>query len=349
MDPLASWRVLYLPKCCIPLSIDPTPYANLDPCLILDAIESAGFLCTGSLAALNSYENRVYQVGIEDSESLIAKFYRPARWSNAAIIEEHQFALELVSHEIPVIAPLEAQQKTLHEYQGYRFALFPRRGGRILELENLEHLEWMGRFIGRLHAVGACQPFQYRLQLNLSTYGQQPYQFLLQNDFIPSEVKQDYCSTMTAILEKIEQNFQSVGPITNLRLHGDCHVGNVLWNNSGPQIVDLDDCLMGPAIQDIWMLVSGNTEEEIELQLSHILRGYQEFYDFNHREIHLIEALRTLRMIHYSAWLARRWQDPTFLLNFPWFNTVRYWQEQLQYLKEQLFLLESQKDGAGLY
>ncbi len=331
------------------MNINNTPYANLDPCLILDAVESVGFRCSGSLSALNSYENRVYQIGIDDSDPLIAKFYRPQRWSSAAIKEEHQFAAELVTHEIPVIAPLAANQNTLHEYQGYRFALFPRRGGRILELENLEHLEWMGRFIGRLHAIGACQPFQHRLRIDVQSYGYNPYQFLLQNNFIPAEIKRDYCLTVETILKKIEQNFQQAGSINYIRLHGDCHAGNVLWNNSGPQIVDLDDCLMGPAIQDIWMLVSGNTETEIKLQLSHILRGYQEFYDFNYREVHLIEALRTLRMIHYSAWLARRWQDPAFPLNFPWFNTMRYWQEQLRYLNEQLCLLEQQNEGANLY
>jgi Ser/Thr protein kinase RdoA (MazF antagonist) len=321
-----------------------TPYANLDPSLILDAIESVGFPCTGSLFALNSYENRVYQVGIEDKPPLIAKFYRPHRWSDEAIIEEHQFAAELVAQEIPVIAPLAASDgSTLHHYQDYRFALFPRQGGRPLEVDNLEHLEWMGRFIGRLHAVGVCKPFKHRISLNVQTYGYAPYHFLLEHDFIPEHVKQNYCSTVQAILKRLDEIFQQNASLSHLRLHGDCHAGNVLWNHSGPQIVDLDDCLMGPAIQDLWMLLSGD-KEQVKLQLKKILDGYCEFHDFDFRELRLIEALRTLRMIHYSGWLAKRWEDPAFPLNFPWFNTPRYWQEQLQHLNEQAVLLEEDED-----
>ncbi|TAK73478.1 MAG: serine/threonine protein kinase [Gammaproteobacteria bacterium] len=317
------------------------PYNNLTPDLILDAIESIGLQCTGSLFALNSYENRVYQIGIEGSDPLIAKFYRPHRWSNAAILEEHQFAAELVTHEIPVVAPLTLMtDTTLHEYNGFRFALFPRQGGRSLELDNLDHLEWMGRFIGRLHAVGACQPFQHRMRLDVQSYGYQPYQFLLEHHFIPDELKHNYCHAVETALQKIEACFQQAGPIDYIRLHGDCHAGNVLWNQTGPQIVDLDDCLMGPAIQDLWMLISGGTEEERHAQLDHILHGYLEFHDFNPRERHLIEALRTLRMIHYAAWLAKRWEDPAFPLHFPWFNTPRYWQEQLETFKDQVLLLD---------
>lgn len=289
--------------------------------------------------ALNSYENRVYQVGIEDSTPLIAKFYRPHRWSDEAIIEEHQFAAELAAHEIPVIAPLESNGKTLHLYEDFRFALFPRKGGRALELDNLEHLEWMGRFIGRLHAVGACRPFEHRIKLDVQSYGRAPYQFLIQNNFVPDELKHNFCFVMDDLLVKIEQCFNDAGPIENIRLHGDCHAGNVLWNDAGPHIVDLDDCLTGPAIQDIWMLLSGS-KEQTDIQLDRILDGYCEFYDYHPRELHLVEALRTLRMIHYAGWLARRWEDPAFPLNFPWFNTPRYWQEQLQHLNEQAVLLE---------
>lgn len=318
-----------------------TPYANLDPNVILDAIETVGLQCTGSLFPLNSYENRVYQIGIEDAAPLIAKFYRPHRWSDQAIIEEHQFSLELAQHEIPVVAPLVTDvNKTLHHFQEFRFALFPRQGGRTLELDNLEHLEWMGRFIGRLHRVGACQSFHHRLKLDVSNYGYDAYHFLIEQDFIPAEIKPDFCYTADAMLEKIQHCFECIGSINYIRLHGDCHAGNVLWNNAGPQIVDLDDCLIGPAIQDIWMLLSGNNPAENNLQLSCILDSYNEFYDFNYREIHLIEALRSLRMIHYSAWLAKRWKDPAFPLNFPWFNTPRYWQEQLKGLHEQIPLLD---------
>jgi Ser/Thr protein kinase RdoA (MazF antagonist) len=317
-----------------------TPYANLDPSLILDAIESIGYRCSGSLLALNSYENRVYQVGIEDASPLVAKFYRPDRWSDEAILEEHQFAHELAAQEIPVIAPLiDKQNQTLHHFQGFRFALFPRQGGRSLELDNLDHLEWMGRFLGRLHAVGASRPFKHRLHLNMQSYGHEPYRFLLQHDFIPDHLKTNYCYAVDAVLQKTATLFEQTGPVKSIRLHGDCHAGNVLWSERGPHIVDLDDCLMGPAMQDIWMLLSGN-KEQINLQLDTIMNGYNEFFDFNYREFHLIEALRSLRMIHYSAWLAKRWQDPAFPLNFPWFNTPRYWQEQLQHLNEQAFLLD---------
>lgn len=321
-----------------------TPYAKLEPDLILDAVESVGFCCSGSLFPLNSFENRVYQIGIQNAEPIIAKFYRPGRWTNEAIIEEHEFSLELARLEIPVVAPLVLPSgKTLHTYQDYRFALFPRQGGRPLELDNLEQLEWMGRFIGRIHAVGACRPFQHRIKLDAETYGHEPYRFLLEHDFIPDEIKQNFCAITETVLQKIEKRFQQVGQLTYIRLHGDCHAGNVLWNNNGPQIVDLDDCLMGPAIQDIWMLLSGS-KHDTDLQLDHILGGYRQFYDFNIRELQLIEAMRTLRMIHYSAWLAKRWEDPAFPLNFPWFNTARYWQDQLQNLRDQADLIDLDYD-----
>lgn len=317
------------------------PYANLNPNLILDAIESIGFRCTGSLLALNSYENRVYQIGMEDAAPLIAKFYRPNRWSNAAILEDHQFSLELASHEIPVVAPLMNESKqTLHEYKNYRFALFPRQGGRVLELDNLAQLEWVGRFIGRIHAVGACQSFQYRPRLDIQSYGYDPYQFLIEHQFIPDELKQDFSHLVETVLQQVKQCIEQAEPVRYIRLHGDCHAGNILWNNAGPQFVDLDDCLMGPAIQDIWMLLIGNIEQEINISLEKILHGYQEFYDFNFREIHLIEALRTLRLIHYAAWLAKRWEDPAFPLSFPWFNSRHYWEGLLTNLKEQSIKLQ---------
>lgn len=314
------------------------PYSTLSPDLILDAIESIHFKCSGSLLALNSYENRVYQIGIEDEEPLIAKFYRPMRWSDAAILEEHQFALELMALEIPVIAPLSVENKTLHRFKDFRFAVFPRKGGRPLELDNLDQLEWMGRFIGRLHAVSKTRSFKHRIKIDVKNYGYTPYQFLMKNNFIPEHLQKNYSYTVERILQEIERIAKSIEPIQQIRLHGDCHAGNVLWNNSGPQIVDLDDCLTGPAIQDIWMLLSGN-EDHIQHQLEYILSGYQQFADFNYRELKLIEPLRTLRMIMYSGWLAVRWNDPAFHISFPWFNTGFYWQEQLQHLNEQLNLL----------
>jgi Ser/Thr protein kinase RdoA (MazF antagonist) len=316
-----------------------TPYANLDPGLILDAIESVGYRCSGGLFALNSFENRVYQIGIEDQSPIIAKFYRPHRWSNEAILEEHQFALELKELEIPVIAPLISESgETLHHYQEFRFALFPKQGGRALELDNLEQLEWMGRFIGRLHAVSACKPFQHRIQLNTRSYGYDSWDFLTKNNFIPDYLKNKFSETVSNLLKIIEQRYQEAGKIDYIRLHGDCHAGNVLWNSEGPQIVDLDDCLMGPAVQDMWMLLSGN-EEQMMIQLNRILDGYCEFHDYNPAELRLIECLRALRLLQYSAWLAKRWEDPAFPRSFPWFNTPHYWQELWQDLQDQLELL----------
>lgn len=321
-------------------SDQPIPYANLDPNRILAAIESVGFVCSGSLLALNSYENRVYQIGIDESVPIIAKFYRPHRWSDAVILEEHQFAHELAAHEIPIVAPWRASnQQSLFDYEGFRFALFPRMGGRALELDSYEHLAWMGRFIGRLHAVGACRSFQHRPQLTVASFGVASYQLLMEKDCLPSHLKNAYSETALRVLAKVEQCFQQTGPLKMLRLHGDTHAGNVLWRDSGPHIVDLDDCLMGPAIQDLWMLLSGDNEQ-MTIQLNYILKGYREFHDFNRCELKLIEALRTLRMLHYSAWLAKRWHDPAFPISFPWFNSPSYWQEQWANLQEQEILLD---------
>lgn len=317
------------------------PYANLNPDLILTAVESVGYRCSGSLFSLNSYENRVYQIGMESEPALlIAKFYRPHRWSNEAIIEEHQFALELTALEIPVVAPIiDATNVSLHHYQDYRFALFPRQGGRSAELDNFEHLEWLGRFLGRLHAVGSTRSFQHRFQLNVQNHGYQCYHYLLKHNFIPAELISRYSDIVAKLLQTIEQRFTEVDNIKNIRLHGDFHIGNILWSETGPRIVDLDDCLTGPAIQDIWMLLNGN-KEQVDLQLGKILQGYQEFHEFDFKELHLIEALRTLRMISYSTWLAKRWQDPAFIINFPWFNTLAYWREQVENLQQQQMLLD---------
>ncbi|MCK4869847.1 MAG: serine/threonine protein kinase [Gammaproteobacteria bacterium] len=315
-----------------------TPYANLDPNVILDAIESLGFQCNGNLLALNSYENRVYQIGIEDAKPIVAKFYRPERWSDAAILEEHQFSEELFEHEIPVIAPIKINDKTLHCFNEFRFAVFSCQGGHALELDNIEQLEWMGRFIGRLHAVSACNPFRHRTELNVQNMGYASFNYLRNNSFIPFEIETNYCQVIETLLKQIEESFERVGEINYIRLHGDIHAGNVLWNNAGPHIVDLDDCIMGPAIQDIWMLLSGDAPQT-ENELERILTGYNTFYEFHPQELHLIEPLRSLRMLNYSAWLARRWDDPAFPKSFPWFDTPKYWQEQLQNFRTQSELL----------
>jgi Ser/Thr protein kinase RdoA (MazF antagonist) len=317
-----------------------TPYKNLNPDTIISAVESVGFLCDGSLHALNSYENRVYQVGIENFSPMIVKFYRPNRWSNDSILEEHQFAQELNDFEIPVASPwMTTAKETLHHYNEFRFALFPRWGGRALELDDVEQLEWMGRFIGRVHAVSANKRFQHRQQLNVATFGHTAYNFLIKNNFIPDYLLENYCKIVELLLERIENQFQNIGTIKNIRLHGDMHAGNILWDPRGPHIVDLDDCVMGPAIQDIWMLLAGDGALT-ETHLEHILHGYQQFNDFNYQELQLIEPLRSLRMLHYSGWIARRWEDPAFPISFPWFNTPSYWQEQVLNLNQQLNLLE---------
>lgn len=321
-------------------SDNPKPYENLDPELLLAAIESVGFECDGRLLALNSYENRVYQVGIEGGSPVVVKFYRPGRWSDDQILEEHEFTLELAAREIPVVAPLvDANGNTLHHYDGFRFSVYPRRGGRTPELENLDHLAWMGRFIGRIHAVGGIKPFAHRPSLTIESFGRETSAFLLENGFIPLELERPYRDLVDELLVAMAGSYDQAGDIKNIRLHGDCHPGNILWTDQGPHFVDFDDARMGPAVQDLWMLLSGGRQDQT-LQLDAVLDGYREFQDFDLRELHLIEALRTLRIIHYAAWLGRRWEDPAFQMNFPWFNTHHYWQEHVAHLREQLFQME---------
>ncbi len=316
------------------------PYQNLTPDRILNAVESLGLRCDGRLLALNSYENRVYQVGIEDGAPVIAKFYRPLRWSDEAILEEHRYTLELAARELPVVAPLIDQTgRTLHEFEGFRFTISPRQPGRAPELDDPDTLEWMGRFIGRIHAVGAIEPFAHRPTITIETFGVEPYRYILANGFIPFDLEAAYISTVEDALQRVRAAFARAAPVSLIRLHGDCHPGNVLWSDAGPHFVDFDDCRMGPAVQDIWMLLSGD-RASMTRQLSDFMEGYQEFHDFNPRELLLVEALRTLRLIHYSGWLAQRWSDPAFPASFPWFNTQRYWQDQILALREQAALMD---------
>ena len=320
---------------------DPQPadYAGLTPDTLLDAVEQCGYLSDGRFLALNSYENRVYQVGIEDNTPIIAKFYRPGRWSTEAINEEHTFSLALLEQEIPVVAPLLINETSLHHFHGYRFALFPRQGGHWPELNTQEHREWMGRFIARIHSVGATQTFAHRPTLDIDSFGYQSYQFLLSEGFIPAHIEIAYRTLAEDLLRQITAIYSNAGNINTLRLHGDCHPGNILWTDQGPHFVDLDDCRTGPAIQDIWMLISGD-RHEMQSQLMDIMEGYSQFRDFDHRELQLIEPLRTLRIMHYAAWLARRWDDPAFPQAFPWFNTPRFWEEHVLSLREQASLLD---------
>lgn len=314
-------------------------FSSLTPDIVLDAFDAKGLRSDGRMLALNSYENRVYQIGMEDQPALVAKFYRPGRWSDAAILEEHAFVQELVAQEIPVVPALTLAGTTLHVYQGFRFALFPRHGGRAPELEDAATLEWMGRFIGRIHAVGALRPFTQRPVLDIATFGEEPRDYLLAHDFIPEELRETYRSVAAQALDGVRHCFARAGEVAAIRLHGDCHCGNVLWTDAGPHFVDFDDSRMGPAIQDLWMLLSGERADQVR-QLSDLLSGYEDFAEFNPRELYLVEALRTLRLMHYAAWLARRWDDPAFKQAFPWFDTPRYWQDRILELREQIALMD---------
>jgi Ser/Thr protein kinase RdoA (MazF antagonist) len=310
-------------------------YDELTPDVILDAVERFGFRCDGSFLALNSYENRVYQVRLEDGEFIVAKFYRPHRWRTESIIEEHDFAAELESYEIPVVAPLRnAAGVSLLEHAGFQYAVYPRRGGRTPELDDKNTREWLGRYLGRIHAVAAVSPFQHRPRLDIETFGHEPRRYLGEHDVIPADVRDSYLAAADEALARVESTFEAIGGLRQIRLHGDCHPNNILWTPAGPHFVDLDDCRTGPAVQDLWMWLSGDRQERTE-QINDILSGYNEFHYFDTIELSVIEALRTLRIIHYSAWLARRWSDPAFPLNFPWFASPRYWEDQINTLREQ--------------
>ncbi len=321
------------------------PYAGLTPDVALDALASVGLRPDGRLTGLNSYENRVYQVGMEEGPALVAKFYRPARWSDAQIHEEHAFALELAAREIPVVAPLEIAGATLHASGGFRFAVYPRRGGRQPELDNPETLEWIGRFIGRIHAVGAVSAFRERPALDIDNFGEEPRAWLLASNLVPADVLDAWKAAAALALDGVRRCYEHAGDVRNIRLHGDCHSGNILWTEAGemrgPHFVDLDDARMGPAVQDLWMLLSGD-RGAMTRQLADVMAGYEDFHEFDPRELALVEALRTLRLLHYSAWIARRWDDPAFPAAFPWFGTQRYWQDRILELREQIAAMEEE-------
>jgi Ser/Thr protein kinase RdoA (MazF antagonist) len=315
------------------------PFSLLTPDLVLDALDSVSLCPDGRLMALNSYENRVYQLGMEAGPPLVVKFYRPERWSDEAIQEEHAFVADLVEREIPVVPALTINGRTLHDYQGFRFSAFNKHGGRAPELDQRDTLQWMGRFIGRIHAVGALAGYAHRPALDIASFGIEPAEYLLAHEFIPLDLREVYRGVSGHALEGVRRCFERAGDVNSLRLHGDCHAGNILWTDAGPHFVDFDDSRMGPAIQDLWMLLSGERAEQSR-QLGDLLSGYENFYDFNPRELQLLEALRTLRLIHYAAWIARRWDDPAFPAAFPWFNTPRYWQDRILELREQIALMD---------
>ena len=309
------------------------PYSTLTPDAVLDAAASLGLRPDGRLLGLNSYENRVYQVWLEEGAPVVLKFYRPGRWTREQILEEHDFARELGEREIPMVAPTH-----FAEFAGFLFAAYPRRGGRSPNLEDPKVLEWIGRFIGRIHAVGASRPFRVRPALDVVTFGEEPRAWLLAHASIPADLLDAWKAVSEQALGAVKARFHEAAGAPRIRLHGDCHPGNILWTEDGPHFVDLDDARTGPAMQDLWMLLSGERAAQ-EQQLRDVLAGYEQFMDFDRRELRLVEALRTLRLLHYSAWIARRWDDPAFPAAFPWFGTTRYWQDRILELREQVALL----------
>jgi Ser/Thr protein kinase RdoA (MazF antagonist) len=314
------------------------PFQALSPSYIMDAVESCGYVCDCRTLTLNSYENRVYQVGIEDGAPLIAKFYRPDRWTVEQIHEEHQFCFELVEHELPVVAPLVNDQgESLFVHGPFRFALYPRQGGHAPELDNLDNLLILGRLLGRIHSVGALRPFLHRPRLNSQSFGHDSV-VLISESFVPPETKANYDALTTDLLQAIETIFADTADLRYLRAHGDCHSGNILWRDAAPHFVDFDDARMAPAIQDLWMMLSGDRGRQ-HAQLAQLVEGYNEFFEFQPRELRLIEALRSLRILYFSAWLASRWHDPTFPHHFAWFNTPRYWGDHILELREQIAAL----------
>jgi Ser/Thr protein kinase RdoA (MazF antagonist) len=336
------------------------PYAALTPDVVQDALSSVGLWGDGRLSALNSFENRVYQAHLErpvdgtEVHQVVAKFYRPQRWSDAQIAEEHAFAAELAAGEVPVVAPLSLAGNTLHHFEGFAFAVCPRRGGRRPELDDLDVLEWIGRLLARLHNVGAAQPFAQRPAMDVQSFGHEPREWLLSHGAVAPEVANEWARLSETALQMVAQHpalhAHPAGTTAAsdgtrlLRLHGDCHPGNILWTpegseGAGPHFVDLDDCRTGPAVQDLWMLLSGERPQQT-LQLSAVLDGYEQLRDFDRRELALIEPLRTLRLLHYSAWIARRQDDPSFAINFPWFGSRDYWQGQVDMLVDQMEEME---------
>jgi Ser/Thr protein kinase RdoA (MazF antagonist) len=322
------------------MKLDPAlAFAALQPDDILDSLEHVGFRCDGRFLALNSYENRVYRIGIESDEPVVAKFYRPGRWTDDAILEEHSFTIELEEQEIPVVAPLAIDGNTLHHRGPFRFSVSPCRGGRAPELDDIDLQKQLGRLVARIHLQGEIKPFQYRPSVDMDSYGVESADFLLDEEFIPPELLDNYEGIVEHLLDNVSACYERAGNVRSIRLHADFHPSNVLVNQEQLHIVDLDDARSGPAVQDLWMFLSGDRNEQ-QGQLTNLLDGYQEFRQFDAREINLIEALRSLRMLHYAAWVARRWEDPAFKIAFPWFNTGRYWDEHILMLREQTALMQ---------
>lgn len=310
------------------------PFEQLQPERVLEAAEALGMVTDGRLLPLNSYENRVWQIGIEDGDPIIAKFYRPDRWTDESILEEHAFTAELAASGLSVVAPLTLESRTLHRHAGFRYALFPRQGGHAPEPADKNTLVRIGRALGRMHAVGRTKSFEHRASISIEALGTGQRDWLLDHDWIPMHLESAFRTLTDDLLSHARNAWERAGNFTPIRLHGDCHPGNILWRD-GPHFVDLDDCRTGPAVQDLWMLISGEIHDR-EQQWSWLLDAYSTFCDFDPRELNLVEALRALRMIHYQGWLAQRWDDPAFPQAFPWFEDERHWETVVGQLREQL-------------
>lgn len=334
------------------LSLSPqTPYAGLTPHAVLDALDSVGLRGDGRILQLNSYENRVFQVTLEDGRFVVAKFYRAARWDDAQILEEHDFAHELADAEVPVVAPLPlnvaaglastvvGKHHTLAHHDGWRFAVSPRCAGRPPELEDPDTLQWIGRFLARIHQVGQRHAFTSRPRIDGTASARAAVQWLLEQSVLPPDSATGWHRMALRALDRADERFEEAAGWRPIRLHGDCHVGNLLWRD-GPHFVDLDDCVNGPAVQDLWMLLGGDRQEQTQ-QLAALLDGYEQLRDFDRRELRLVEALRTLRIVQHSAWIARRWQDPAFPIAFPSFESPAYWSQQTTLLAEQLDAMDA--------
>jgi Ser/Thr protein kinase RdoA (MazF antagonist) len=328
-------------------------FEALTPDIVLDALASIGLVGDGRLMALSSYENRVYQIHLEASvgkaaasgDVVVAKFYRPDRWTDAQIQEEHDFAAELMAAEVPVVGALQLHSRTLHHFNGFAFSVSPSRGGRRPELDSPDVLAWIGRFLARIHTVGSAKPFVHRPALDVQTFGYASRAVLMTNNYLPLDMESRWLKAFDEAIEVVDSVFKAKAAIKKIRLHGDCHPGNILWTpeglpGAGPHFVDLDDARTGPAVQDLWMLLSGDRQQCLQ-QLGALVDGYEEFREFDRRELALIEPLRTLRLIHYSAWLAQRWHDPIFPINFPWFGSSDYWKGQVDMLEEQLEAMQA--------
>lgn len=314
------------------------PYEKLTPDIVINAVESLGYISDARILALNSYENRVYQVGVQDQEPIIIKFYRPERWSINQILEEHEFTNKLYSLDVPVVPPKvfsALEYKTLGNFENFLFSIYPRQGGRAPELDNLEHLFQLGQFIGRIHSVGASFNFKFRNSISVEDFGEKNVRYLIDNNFIPKDLLPAYKSISSQLLKILSLTQLNSNKFKTISLHGDCHPGNILWREERPHFLDFDDAITGPAIQDLWMLLSGEKENR-QKQFSEILEGYENFYYFDSSELALIEPLRVLRVLNYNGWLAKRWKDPAFPISFPWFNTQKYWSEHILELKELL-------------